>query len=112
MNELTDDVSAVSLAATVEDPAARLEGTWRVIRTGGLLPPMSRVEKRIENGRGETRYGPLPGAPFDVDGLELRYRRPFSGFVDVLLPDDEGGYRGRATFLGREFGRFLLRRVA
>lgn len=110
MGEITD-VSAVTLAVPVEDPAAQLEGRWQVVRTGGLLPPLSRVEKRIENGRGETRFGSLPGVPFDVEGLELRYRGPFSGFVDVLLPDDEGGYRGRATFRGREFGRFALRRL-
>jgi hypothetical protein len=66
--------------------------------------------KRIHDGRGETRIGPLPGVTFRVNGLELRYRPPFSGFVDVLLPDGEGGYRGRATFRGREFGRFVLRR--
>lgn len=109
MDEIRGDVSAVALAKTVEDPGPRLEGRWQVIRTGGLLPPMSRVEKQIHDGRGETRYGPLPGVPFDVEGLELRYRRPFSGFVDVLLPDEDGGYRGRATFRGREFGRFVLR---
>jgi len=28
-----------------------------------------------------------------------------------VLPDEEGGYRGRATFRGREFGRFVLHRL-
>jgi hypothetical protein len=48
---------------------------------------------------------------FEVRGLELRYRAPFAGLVDLLEPDGDG-YRGRATFLGREFGRFRLRRAA
>jgi hypothetical protein len=87
-----------------------LDGRWNVVRTGGLLPPMYGVEKRIRGNRGETRLGPLPGVPFRVVGLELRYQRPLHGFVDVLEPDGDG-YRGRATFRGRDFGRFVLRRL-
>jgi hypothetical protein len=87
-----------------------LDGRWRVIRTGGLLPPLFGVEKRIAGDRGETRLGPLPGLPFRVVGLELHYRPPLSGFVDVLEPD-ELGFRGRATFRGTEFGRFVIRRL-
>jgi hypothetical protein len=45
--------------------------------------------------------------PFDVVGLSLRYRAPFQGFVDELEPAGDG-YLGRATFHGREFGRFAL----
>jgi len=86
-----------------------LDGVWNVERRGGLLPPLVGVEKRIEGTRGETRLGPLPGVPFDVVGLSLRYRAPFRGFVDELEPDGDG-FRGRATFRGREFGRFALRR--
>src|SRR5213076_2016821 len=48
--------------------------------------------------------------PFDVRGLELRYRGPFALLVDKLERRD-GGYRGRATLLGREFGQFELRRL-
>jgi hypothetical protein len=47
--------------------------------------------------------------PFDVDGLRLRYRAPFRGFVDELLPDGDR-YLGRATFRGHVFGRFALER--
>jgi ferritin-like metal-binding protein YciE len=84
-----------------------LDGTWDVRRTGGLLPPLSGVEKRISGNRGETRVRGLTGVPFDVVGLELRYRAPFNGFVDVLTPIDDG-FRGRATVFGRTFGHFEL----
>ncbi len=87
-----------------------LDGLWDVQRVSGFLPPMVGVRKRISGTRGETKVGFLPGVPFDVVGLSLRYRAPFSGFVDELEPDDEG-FAGRATFRGREFARFALRRV-
>lgn len=67
------------------------------------------MRKRIAGDHGETRVGVLPGAPFDVTGNELRYRRPFAGFVDVVEPDAHG-FSGRATFRGRTFGTFVLRR--
>ena len=87
----------------------RLQGEWRVERASGLLPPLYGVKKRIDGDRGETLVGSLVGLPFRVVGLELHYLGPFSGFVDVLEPDG-GSFRGRATFLGREFGRFVMRR--
>jgi hypothetical protein len=80
-----------------------------VIRTGGFLPPLIGVRKRIEGDRGTTSLGPLPGARFDVVGHELRYRAPFAGFVDVIEPSSEG-YRGRALVFGREVGTFRLQR--
>jgi hypothetical protein len=67
------------------------------------------VRKHIAGEHGETRVGPLPGAKFDVAANELRYRRPFAGFVDIVEPDMHG-FSGRATFRGRTFGRFVLRR--
>jgi hypothetical protein len=48
---------------------------------------------------------------FEVRGLELRYRPPFAGLVDLLERDGDA-YRGRATFLGRQFGSFRLSRVS
>ena len=84
-----------------------LDGTWDVRRTGGFLPPLPGVRKRISGTRGETRIGDVAGAPFEVVGLELRYRAPFSGFVDVLTPHGDG-FRGRATAFGRTFGHFEL----
>jgi len=88
-----------------------LDGTWDVKRIGGLLPPMPGVRKRIDGDRGVTSFGPLPGIPFRIDGLSLRYRSPFTGFVDVLTPAGDDRFEGRATFQGRELGRFEMRRV-
>jgi hypothetical protein len=87
---------------------AELDGVWNVERTGGLLPPLVGVRKRIHGDSGETLVGPLRGPSFRVDGQVLRYRAPFQGFVDLLEPE-EAGFRGRATFRGREFGRFVMR---
>lgn len=87
-----------------------LDGTWNVYRTGGLLPPLYGVHKRISGSRGSTRVGPVFGMPFDVVGHELHYRAPFSGFVDVLSPSGDGAYTGRAVYRGREFATFRLTR--
>jgi ferritin-like metal-binding protein YciE len=86
-----------------------LDGIWGVKRTGGLLPPLPGVRKRIAGNRGRTLAGGA-GLPFDVVGRELRYRAPFSGFVDVLEPSGDG-WSGRALYRGREFGRFRLQPV-
>lgn len=88
---------------------SELDGVWHVRRTGGFLPPLPGVCKHVAGSRGETRLGTLPGVTFDVVGRELRYHPPFAGFVDVVQPD-ERGFSGRATFRGRTFGRFVLRR--
>jgi hypothetical protein len=87
-----------------------LDGLWDVKRVGGLLPPLVGMRKRIDGTRGKTVVGPL-GVPFEVRGLELHYRAPFQGFVDVLEVADDDHVRGTATFRGREFGRFELRRA-
>jgi ferritin-like metal-binding protein YciE len=86
-----------------------LDGVWTVERVGGALPPMSGVRKRIHGSSGETLAGPLR-MPFDVRGSELRYRAPFVGLVDRLEPAGDE-WLGRATWFGREFGHFRLRRV-
>ena len=88
---------------------AELDGVWAVERTGGFLPPLLGVRKRIRGDRGQTRLGPL-GIPFEVRGLSLHYTGALTGLADVLEPGPDG-YRGRATFRGRELGRFAMRRV-
>jgi ferritin-like metal-binding protein YciE len=75
-----------------------------------LLPPLVGMRKRIGGTRGVTLLGPTRMS-FDVRGNELHYRRPFQGFVDVLEPSGEDVFHGRATFMGREFGTFALRRI-
>jgi hypothetical protein len=86
-----------------------LDGIWTVERVGGALPPMRRVSKRISGGSGVTVAG-LLRMRFDVQGNELRYRAPFVGVVDVLEPAGDE-WLGRATWFGREFGRFRLKRA-
>jgi ferritin-like metal-binding protein YciE len=89
---------------------AQLDGVWNVERTGGLLPPLAGMRKRIGGTRGVTLVGPARMS-FEVRGNELHYRRPFQGFVDVLEPSGDDAFHGRATFMGREFGTFDLRRI-
>jgi hypothetical protein len=88
---------------------AELDGVWDVHRVSGALPPMAGVRKEIRGGRGWTKVGRAPGAPFEVVGRSLRYRFP-PGLVDRLEPDGDDAYAGRATFFGREFGRFRMTR--
>jgi hypothetical protein len=88
---------------------ADLDGVWKVERTGGLLPPLVGVRKRISGDRGQTTVGPVR-ASFRVAGNELRYTGLFTGFVDVLEPEGRS-YNGRALFRGREYGRFRLLRT-
>ena len=76
-----------------------------VERVSGALPPLHGCVKRIHGTAGTTEFPNLPGLPFDVRGLELHYRAPFGMLVDKLEPQN-GGYHGRATLLGREFGQF------
>jgi ferritin-like metal-binding protein YciE len=90
---------------------AGLDGVWEVERTGGALPPLVGCRKRIAGSHGTTTFGPLPAMPFDVRGNELHYSTPFTGFVDVVEPDGPDRYRGRATFRGRTFGQFAMRRI-
>ena len=90
---------------------AGLDGVWEVERSGGALPPLVGVRKRIHGGRGSTVVGGVH-VPFEVRGNELHYRGPFTGFVDVVEPDGGDRYRGRATFRGLTFGHFVMRRQA
>jgi ferritin-like metal-binding protein YciE len=85
-----------------------LDGVWAVERVSGALPPLYGCVKRIHGTRGTTEFPHLPGLPFEVRGHELHY--PTGLFVDVLERQN-GGYFGRATFLGRELGQFTMRRL-
>jgi ferritin-like metal-binding protein YciE len=86
-----------------------LDGVWDVKRVSGALPPLVGMRKRIGGTGGETLLGPMR-MRFEVRGNELHYHAPLSGFVDVV--EGEGDVlQGRATYKGREFGRFELRRV-
>jgi ferritin-like metal-binding protein YciE len=89
---------------------ARLDGVWSVEREAGALPPLHGVTKRIEGDRGETIVAGRLRLPLQVRGLELRYTGLLTGLVDVLDPDGPD-FRGRATFRGREYGRFVMRRI-
>jgi hypothetical protein len=90
-------------------PDRELDGVWDVRRVSGALPPLRGVQKRIAGARGETVLGGGPRLPFEVRGLELRYRGPLSFLVDVLERDGDG-YRGQATAFRRTYGRFRLER--
>jgi len=89
-----------------------LDGVWHVTRVSGLLPPLVGVRKRIAGTAGRTEIGPLPGVPFDVVGLSLRYRTPFTAFVDELTPVTPDTYLGQATVAGRRYGTFRMTRLA
>lgn len=89
---------------------SELDGVWAVDRLSGALPPLYGCVKRIHGTQGTTEFPRLPGMPFEVRGLELHYRAPFTLLVDKLEPQN-GGYLGRATMLGREIGQFKLRRL-
>jgi hypothetical protein len=82
-----------------------LDGSWRVERLSGLVPPLP-IRKRIAGDSGVTLVGPVR-LPFRVEGTTLRYRAPLHAFVDELEPSGEG-FVGRARVLGREYGRFRL----
>jgi ferritin-like metal-binding protein YciE len=89
---------------------SELDGVWAVDRISGALPPLHGCVKRIHGEHGTTEFPHFPGMPFEVRGLELHYRLPFTMLVDKLEPQN-GGYVGHATLLGREFGQFRLRRL-
>ena len=82
-----------------------LDGTWRVERVSGLLPPFG-LTKRIGGDSGWTRVGGLPAALFHVRGTTLEY----VGWPvrDELSPQPDGSWAGRGLLAGREFCRFRL----
>jgi hypothetical protein len=86
-----------------------LDGSWRVERERGLLPPFG-LGKRIRGDSGWTTVAGLPAAPFRVAGRTLVYRGwPIR---DELELTPGGTWAGRGIFMGREFCRFRLVPVA
>ena len=86
-----------------------LEGTWRVERVSGLLPPLG-LSKRIAGGRGWTLAAGLPVAAFRLEGTDLVYR--LWPIRDELEPAGDTSWNGRGLVFGREFCRFRLVRPA
>jgi hypothetical protein len=82
-----------------------LEGSWRVERVSGLLPPFG-LSKRISGDRGWTLAAGVPVAPFRVSGTSLVY----IGWPvrDELTRRPDGTWAGRGLLAGREFCRFRL----
>jgi hypothetical protein len=70
-----------------------LDGTWRVERLSGVLPPLP-IRKRITGDSGVTRIG-LVRLPFRVEGMTLRYRPPLHAFADELQPNRRRFRRAR-----------------
>ena len=84
-------------------------------RTGGLLPPMVGVWKRIGGDRGETRLGPVLRLPLRVersaDRTVLAYEPPLSALVDEISPGGPDLWDGQTTLGGVPVGRFRMTRI-
>ena len=91
------------------------DGYWRVERTGGLLPPMIGVYKRVRGERGETWFGPLLRWPFGLEDraecVALTYDPPFSPWVDEIRAETTDLWVGTATLGGRPVGSFRMVRI-
>ncbi len=90
-----------------------LDGRWDLRRTGGLLPPLRLLHKRIDGEHGATHLAGPVRVPFDVregDGGRAELVYPFGLLRDQLVPDGDGGWTGEARLLGFRVGRFRMRR--
>jgi hypothetical protein len=89
---------------------SRIDGTWRVERVSGALPP-GLLRKRIFGDHGWTLAGEVPLGYFEVkrdnaDSVTLDYR--VMPVRDELEAREDGGWDGRGLLLGREICRFRL----
>jgi hypothetical protein len=95
-------------------PDQRLDGRWILERSGGLLPPLGLLHKRIHGRHGATHLGRRARIPFRIRGgpdrPELVYAGPLRFVVDRLMPDGAGGWTGETRALGIVIGRFGMRR--
>ncbi len=91
------------------------DGDYALRRTGGLLPPLRGVTKRVAGARGATVVLGRLRLPFTLeqraDHVELRYRGPLGVLRDRLQPAGDGRWTGEATVLGRRYGRFSMTRA-
>ncbi len=86
----------------------RLQGSWKVRRLSGLLPPG--VTKEIAGGRGRTLLWGVPFGAFRMEGGRFVYRRwPIVDLVEPA-PGDADAFVGRGTVFGLTFCRFRLER--
>ena len=81
------------------------EGSWRVEREAGLLPPKG-VSKLIWSDRGYSALFGIPVAWFRLAGGRLHYLG--LPVVDELSELPDGSWSGRGLVLGREFCRFRM----
>ena len=90
------------------DQAVTLEGSWKVRRVAGLLPPG--VTKEIDGSRGRTLLFGVHFGAFRVDGDRFVYQ--LWPIVDVVEPDPDraDAFVGRGTVFGLTFCRFRMER--
>lgn len=85
-----------------------LQGSFKVRRVSGLLPPFG-LSKTLKTTRGVTKIVAVPLMPFRITGRELRYiGLPLH---DVLVPREDGGFLGEGFVFGKRFCRFRLEPV-
>ncbi len=85
----------------------RLEGSWKVRRVSGLLPPG--VTKEIQGDHGRTLLFGRHFGSFRIDGPRFVYL--FWPIVDLLEPPVlDQPVMGRGTIFGVTFCRFRLER--
>ncbi|HVY37743.1 MAG TPA: hypothetical protein VHM31_07400 [Polyangia bacterium] len=85
----------------------RVQGSWKVRRVSGLLPPG--VTKEIAGDCGRTLLFGLHFGSFRIDGPRFVYLRwPIVDVLETSAPDQP--VVGRGTIFGLTFCRFRLER--